>query len=69
MIDRRAFDGIVEALREAGYADADMEWSENCEPPASAEAFARETIFVICNSGMKNTVAQGIFNRVCGALA
>jgi len=56
-------------LHSAGYADADIEWSENCGPPTSPEAFARETIFVICNSGMKNTVARGIFNRVCGALA
>lgn len=69
MIDLPAFEGIVQELREAGHADADIEWSENCGPPASAEAFARATIFVICNSGMRNTVARGIFNRVCGALA
>jgi hypothetical protein len=69
MIDLPTFEGVVQALRAAGYADADIEWSENCGPPASAEDFARETIFVICNSGMKNTVARGIFNRVRAALA
>ena len=69
MIDLPTFEGVVQALRAAGYADADIEWSENCGPPASAEDFAREAIFVICNSGMKNTVARGIFNRVLAALA
>ena len=69
MIDLPTFEGVVQALRDAGYADADLQWSENCGPPASAEDFAHETIFVICNSGMKNTVARGIFNRVLAALA
>ncbi|MHB1826410.1 MAG: hypothetical protein ACYCV6_01790 [Steroidobacteraceae bacterium] len=69
MIELGTFESVVDALRAAGYADADIEWSENCGPPTSAEAFARETIFVICNSGMKSTVARGIFERVCGAIA
>ena len=69
VIDLPAFESIVQALRAAGYADADIEWAENCGPPACAEDFARETIFVICNSGMKNTVARGIFDRVRAALA
>ena len=69
MIDLPTFEGVVQALRAAGYADADIDWSEKCGPPASAEDFAREAIFVICNSGMKNTVARGIFNRVLAALA
>jgi len=46
----------------------DLEWSEAIEPPASAEDFAREVIFVICNSGMKNTVAAGIFAKCMAAL-
>ena len=62
-------ESIVQALRTAGYADADIQWSENCGPPACAEDFTRETIFVICNSGMKNTVARGFFDRVRAALA
>lgn len=66
-IDR--FNRVVDALRLAGFADADIHWSENAGPPADADAFAREAIFVICNSGMKNTVAQRIYDRVMLAIA
>lgn len=62
------FKSVVNALRDAGYADDDIEWSENAGPPKNAVAFAIEAIFVICNSGMKNTVARGIFERVRAAL-
>ena len=58
---------LVKALGEIGRDD--IAWSENIQPPASAEDFAQETIFVICNSGMKNTVARGIFDRVMAAVA
>lgn len=49
-------------------AEDDIAWAQSCAAPATAEDFALETIFVICNSGMKFTVAQGIFNRVLAAL-
>lgn len=68
MIDAAAFGEVVSRLRDAGVADADIEWSENCCPPTSAIQFAREAIFVICNSGMKNTVARRIYARVCDAI-
>jgi hypothetical protein len=51
----------------AGYG-GDIEWSENILPPADPDDFAREAIFVICNSGMRFTVAQGIFDRCMIAL-
>lgn len=51
-----------------GQGVEDLEWSEAIEPPASADDFAREVIFVICNSGMKNTVAVGIFAKCMAAL-
>jgi hypothetical protein len=38
-----------------------------CEP-RDRDEFAREAIFVICNSGMRFTVAEGIFRRVVAAL-
>src|SRR5690348_7062964 len=47
----------------AGYA-GDIEWSERVGEPNDADDFASEAIFVICNSGMRFTVAQGIFDRV-----
>jgi hypothetical protein len=47
----------------------DIEWAEGLRPPATAVGFALEIIFVICNSGMKHTVAHGIYERVRAALA
>lgn len=41
-----------------------IEWSETAGPPENAADFALEAIYVICNSGMKHTVARGIFERV-----
>lgn len=49
-------------------AEDDIAWAEGCCAPPSAEHYALEAIFVICNSGMKNTVARGIYQRVTAAL-
>lgn len=65
-ISQTQFAAMVEALGEVGQDD--IEWSENIQPPADADDFASEAIFVICNSGMKNTVARGIFARVMAAI-
>ncbi len=40
------------------------DWAQSVGRPQSAEEMALELVFVICNSGMKNTVARGIFERV-----
>jgi hypothetical protein len=66
MITADDFRRIRAAL--GGVAEADIEWAENIQPPATAEEFAREVIFVICNSGMKNTVAREIYDRCIQAL-
>lgn len=65
-ITAEQFLAVLSAMGEQG-AD-DVAWSESIEPPATAEEFAQEAIFVICNSGMKNTVAQMIYDRCIGAL-
>lgn len=49
-------------------AEDDIDWAQSCRPPADANMYAREAIFVICNSGMKNTVARRIYERVRNAL-
>ena len=64
MITVADFARIENALEDAGFAADDIAWSRSCKLPATAEQFAREVIFVICNSGMKNTVARRIFERV-----
>lgn len=56
------FQHVIVALGDV--AREDIEWSENIKPPVDAEDFALEAIFVICNSGMKNTVARRIYERV-----
>lgn len=57
---------LVSELGQQGLDD--IAWAENIEPPKTPAEFAREIIFVICNSGMKNTVARKIFERVCEAI-
>ena len=66
-ISTELFLRIATAVRAAGYTDA-IEWSENIKLPAIAEDFATEAIYVICNSGMSNTVAVPIFERCMEAL-
>lgn len=58
---------VREALREGGFA-GDYDWAQNVRAPASADAFAREYVWVVLNSGMKNTVARGIMDRLWPAL-
>lgn len=62
------FREILTAVRAAGYGD-DIEWAEAVKGPESAEDFASEAIYVICNSGMRFTVARQIYDRVMLALA
>lgn len=60
------FRRVVTALGQIALDD--IEWANSCREPEDAEDFAKEAIFVICNSGMKNTVARGIYNRVGEAI-
>lgn len=63
---RDDFNAIVAALGE--QAQEDIAWSESLACPENSDRFALEAIFVICNSGMKNTVARGIFDKCTAAL-
>lgn len=56
------FAAVLAALGEQGTDD--VAWAESLKQPVDADDFALEAIFVICNSGMKNTVARGIYERV-----
>lgn len=58
---------IIQQLRLRGFGQ-EMDWAEDCAPPRDPEVFARELVFVICNSGMRNSVAAGIHRRVIAAL-
>lgn len=66
MITKQDLMHMVNAMGQ--QAADDIEWAEALDIPANPEVFALETVFVICNSGMKNTVAQGIFMKCEAAL-
>lgn len=53
-------------LLDSGYAE-EIAWSGNIGRCASADDFAIEYAFVVCNSGMKAQVARGIFDRIRAA--
>ena len=67
MITLQRFRMIEALLRQVGYGPI-IDWSENIRPPADADAFAREAVFCICNSGFRNAVAAPIVERCMDAL-
>jgi len=67
MIRLAQFRRITAAVIEAGYGPQ-IEWCEALTAPLDAEVFATEVIYVIINSGMRNTVARPIFERTMVAL-
>jgi hypothetical protein len=66
MITRNDFFHLLVLLGDTGRAD--IEWANRCKAPADPEEFALEVIFVICNSGMKHTVARNIYIACRAAL-
>ncbi|MCB2057893.1 MAG: hypothetical protein H6916_08825 [Novosphingobium sp.] len=67
MITLKRFRRIEAVMRAEGYGHM-IEWSEAIPRPAHAETFAEQAVYVICNSGMMNRVAEPIFNRCMAAL-
>jgi hypothetical protein len=68
MLDLHIFQIICDRLAVLGLFQDDVAWSEGIKPPTEADDFALEAIFVICNSGMRNTVARQIYEKVRNAL-
>ncbi len=54
-------------LLNSGYRDIVI-WTEGLRPPRNAREFALEAIYVICNSGMRFSVANGIYWKCVRAL-
>jgi|GEM_PF-696973 len=67
MITLKRFRRIEAILRGQGYAET-IDWSESVQAPQSAEEFAREAIYVICNSGMAVTIGAPIAARCIAQL-
>lgn len=61
-INAHVFLAALAALGDQGLDD--IAWAESIKEPTDADDFALAAIFVICNSGMKNTVARGIYERI-----
>jgi hypothetical protein len=68
VITVKRFRKLEAALRADGYGEM-IDWSEGIQPAATAEEFAAAAIYVICNSGMKNSVAGPIAVRCMASLA
>lgn len=66
MITGQDFRKLVAALGKV--AQDDIKWANGCGLPDTPEAFAFEVIYVICNSGMRHTVARQIYDRVVSAI-
>ena len=58
-----AYLGIRAMLFDAGY-HAEWEWAQTVVEPETPEALACEYAWVVINSGMRNTVARKIMDRV-----
>ena len=67
MITLKRFRRIETSLRQHGYGEV-IDWSETIQPPVSAEEFAKEAIYVICNSGMAVTVGAPVARRCIAKL-
>lgn len=66
MISADDFKLIVDRLGQ--QAVDDIEWANGCVRPQNDEQFALEAIYVICNSGMRFTVARIIYDKVVAAI-
>lgn len=66
MLTGADFGALVARLGDV--AARDIAWADACREPDDADDFALEIAYVICNSGMKNTVARRIYNAVAAEL-
>ncbi len=62
-----AYRKLRAAVIAAGYQH-DIDWAQNVNPPDNADDFAKEVIWVILCSGMKEQVARIIQDRVWDAI-
>lgn len=58
---------LKENLIKLGYL-AEIEWAEDIKKCEDSTSFCQEYIWVICNSGMKNQIAEIIYKRILQAI-
>lgn len=67
-IDADKYIELKSRLIKMGYAH-EIDWAETIKPCDNSETFAFEAIWVICNSGMKNQIAQQIYTSILTAIS
>jgi hypothetical protein len=67
MITLHRFRQLERDLRRSGFRHI-IDWSEQMADAADADDFAARAIYVICNSGMRATVARPVYERCLAAL-
>ena len=58
---------LKQAIIDKGYEN-DIQWAENIKKCDKAEDFVLQFIWVVCNSGMKNQIAEKIYERILKAI-
>ncbi len=58
---------LKQSVIDHGY-DWEVEWAENIKKCDNSASFCQQYIWVICNSGMKNQIAEVIYKRILQAI-
>ncbi|MCK5608832.1 hypothetical protein KAR91_43570 [Candidatus Pacearchaeota archaeon] len=58
---------LKQAVIDHGY-EHEIEWAENVKKCEDSAFFCQQYIWVICNSGMKNQIAEIIYKRILKAI-
>lgn len=63
LVNLRCYQDLREKIIEMGYGE-EVAWAQALEGPVSAEDLWREYAWVVINAGMKNQIAQKIWDKV-----
>jgi len=58
---------LKQAIIERGYS-GEIDWAEDVQKPNDSADFVLQFIWVVCNSGMKNQIAEKIYKRILEAI-
>ncbi|MBT4292500.1 hypothetical protein HOD41_07390 [bacterium] len=58
---------LKQEIIDRGYS-GEIDWSEDIELPKDSADFVLQFIWVVCNSGMKNQIAEIIYKRILQAI-
>lgn len=67
LMDIETYYDLKEELAKRGYAH-EVDWANSVEPCKEASDFCIQFIWVVCNSGMKNQIAETIYKKILQAI-